>query len=180
LSEPGSPIAVFITLGSNIAPEYNLRRAVALLGQNHHLTIRAVSRVYTTAPVSASGAISREQPPFLNAAASVASDGYYSPLQLKFNVLRFIELLLGRKRSHDKFAPRVIDLDIALYGNLVIHTPYLTIPDPAILTRAHVALPLADLAPDHPHPITGEPLGAIAASFAGTPGITVRDDIRLT
>lgn len=169
-------IPVLVTLGSNIAPEHNLRRAVTMLHQNYHLRVRALSRVYESAPVSATGAVALDQPPFLNAAVWLDSDGYYAPLSFKFHVLRFIELLLGRRRSADKYAPRPIDLDIALYGDCLLSTPYLTLPDPDILARAHVALPLADVAPDWPHPLTGQSLAEIAASLARTAAIRVRDD----
>ncbi len=170
------PIPVLITLGSNIAPERNLSRAVTLLRQNYHLRVRALSRLYESAPIGATGAIALDQPPFLNAAALLESDGYYGPLALKFHVLRFIELLLGRRRSADKYAPRPIDLDLALYGDCILNSPYLTLPDPDILTRAHVAVPLADVAADWPHPLTGQPLAEIAAALAGTAEIRVRDD----
>jgi 2-amino-4-hydroxy-6-hydroxymethyldihydropteridine diphosphokinase len=165
-----------ITLGSNIAPEHNLPRAVAMLRQNYHLQVRALSRVYESAPISATGTVAPDQPPFLNAAALLESDGYYGPLALKFHVLRFIELLLGRRRSADKFAPRPIDLDLALYGDCVMSTPHLTLPDPDILTRAHVAVPLADVAPDWRHPLTGQRLAEIAAVLTPTADLRPRDD----
>jgi len=169
---------VFITLGSNIAPERNLARAVRMLGQNYHLALCAVSRVYETAPIDASGGIARDQGNFLNAAVLVETD-YYSAFRLKYDVLRFIERCLGRVRSADKFAARPIDLDIALYGDQVITTPLLTIPDLDILKRAYVALPLADLAPEFVHPCTGQTLSAVAERLAPQPGITVRDDLHL-
>jgi 2-amino-4-hydroxy-6-hydroxymethyldihydropteridine diphosphokinase len=173
-----NPVLVFITLGSNIAPARNLERAVRMLGQNHHLAICGVSRVYETAPIDASGGIARDQGNFLNAAVLVETD-YYTAFSLKYNVLRFIETCLGRVRSVDKYAARSIDLDIALYGDQVIAIPLLNIPDPDILKRAHVALPLADLAPQFVHPCTGQTLAAIAESLAVQPGITIRDDLCL-
>jgi 2-amino-4-hydroxy-6-hydroxymethyldihydropteridine diphosphokinase len=178
LSKLDKPVLVFLTLGSNIAPERNLARAVRMLGQNHHLALRAVSRVYETAPIDASGGIAHDQANFLNAAVLVETD-YYSPFSLKYNVLRFIETCLGRVRRTNKFAARPIDLDIALYDNHVIATPLLTIPDPGILNRAHVALPLADLAPEFVHPRTGQTLAAIAAPLAAQPGTTIRGDLHL-
>jgi len=171
-------VPLLITLGSNIAPERNLPRAVSMLRQNYHLRVRALSRVYESAPISATGAVAPDQPPFLNAAALLESDGYYGPLALKFHVLRFIELLLGRRRSADKYAPRPIDLDLALYGDCVVSGPHLTLPDPDILTRAHVAVPLADVAPDWPHPLTGQRLAEIAAALAPAADLRVRDDFR--
>jgi 2-amino-4-hydroxy-6-hydroxymethyldihydropteridine diphosphokinase len=173
------PVLVFITLGSNIAPEANLPRAVKMIQQNYHLRLCGVSRVYESAPINASGGVAPDQPAFLNAAVLVQSDGYFSALKLKFHTLRFIEFCLGRERGPDKFAPRPIDLDIALYGDQVITTPHLTVPDPDLLSRAFVALPLADLAPDHRHPITGQTLADIAAPFAAQPGVRVRADLNL-
>lgn len=169
-------VPVLITLGSNIEPERNLPRAVSMLRQNYHLRVRALSRVYESIPISATGGVALDQPPFLNAAALLESDGYYTLLALKFHVLRFIELLLGRRRSADKFAPRPIDLDLALYGDCVMSTPHLTLPDPDILTRAHVAVPLADVAPDWPHPLTGQRLAEIAAALATAADLRARDD----
>jgi 2-amino-4-hydroxy-6-hydroxymethyldihydropteridine diphosphokinase len=175
---PDRSIPVLITLGSNIDPESNLPRAVFILRQNHHMLVRAVSRVYESAPINAAGEIAPDQDRFLNAAVLIETD-YYSPFSLKYNVLRFVEKCLGRTRSADKFAPRPLDLDIALYDDRVIHDPRLTVPDPDILTRAHVALPLADVAPDWVHPDSGQTLAQIAAFFAGTPGIRVREDVGL-
>ncbi|HVO70690.1 MAG TPA: 2-amino-4-hydroxy-6-hydroxymethyldihydropteridine diphosphokinase [Aggregatilineaceae bacterium] len=178
MSKLDNPVPVFITLGSNIAPEENLPRAVRMLGQNHHLALCAVSRVYETAPLSANGQVARAQENFLNAAVLVETD-YYTAFSLKYNVLRFLESCLGRVRSMDRFAARPIDLDIALFGSQVIVTPLLSIPDPDILRRAHVALPLANLAPEFVHPCTGQTLAAIADLLAAEPGITIRDDLYL-
>lgn len=162
---------VFVTLGSNIDPEVNLPRAVRLLAAR--LALRATSRVYQTAPLDARGDVAAGQGAFLNAAALVETD--LPPVSLKFDVLRGIEAEMGRARTSDRYAPRPIDLDIALYGSLVIDDPdhRLTIPDPEILTRAHVALPLADLAPDFVHPVTGQTLAALAAPFVGAPGVSL-------
>lgn len=171
--KPDGSVPVLITLGSNIAPEANLPRAVFILRQNHHLVVRAASRVYESAPINAAGQVAPDQPSFLNAAVLIETD-YYAPFSLKYNVLRFIEKCLGRVRTADKFAPRPIDLDIALYADRVISHLRLTVPDPDILTRAHVALPLADLAPDWAHPITGQRLAAIAAPMRNTKSITLR------
>lgn len=172
MSEP-----VFITLGSNIEPERHLPQAVALLRQNYRLAMRGVSRVYAFPPVDAVGEVDATQPAFLNAAVLVET-GYYGPLRLKYEVLRFIETCLGRVRTADKFAPRTIDLDIALFGSRV-QSGLLTLPDPDIPRRAHVILPLADLAPDFAHPVTGQTLGALAASYAGVAASALREELVL-
>ncbi len=156
---------VFITLGSNIEPEKNLPQAVKLLSAE--VRILKASRVYETAPVGTSGRN------FLNAAVLVETDT--PPLVLKFEILRPIEARLGRVRTEDKNAPRPIDLDVALYGSLILDDPRngIRLPDPDILTRAHVALPLADLDPDCIHPLTDETLAQIAARLEHSPGVRV-------
>jgi 2-amino-4-hydroxy-6-hydroxymethyldihydropteridine diphosphokinase len=174
-SEVTLPEPAFITLGSNIDPHQNLRRAVQMIGQK--FPIQAVSRVYETAPIDATGRVDARQAAFLNAAVLITTDK--PPAEIKFKILRFLETMLWRVRTADKFAPRTIDLDIALYGDRVIESAGLTLPDPDILTRAHVALPLADLAPDFRHPVTGQTLAAIAASFETASGIAARDDLAL-
>ena len=173
-ADSGARIPALITLGSNIAPRQNLPRALALLRADPRMTLHAVSRVYETVPLDAEGAPMPEQAPFLNAAAWLwCRADIRSPFALKFEVLRAVEKALGRVRGADKFAPRPIDLDIALYADHVLQTPRLTLPDPQITTRAHVALPLADVAPNWPHPLTGEPLRVIAARFGSATGVRV-------
>jgi 2-amino-4-hydroxy-6-hydroxymethyldihydropteridine diphosphokinase len=178
LSELEIPVQAYITLGSNIDPARNLARAVQMLRQNHHLIVRAVSPVYCSAPLDATGAVNPAQADFLNAAAWLETD-HYTAHALKYTVLRFIETCLGRERSEDKFAPRPIDLDLALYADCVITDAQLTLPDPDILTKAHIALPLADIAPDVVHPVAGRTLAQIAAPFRDAAGITVQPDFDL-
>ena len=165
-------IPVFITLGSNLDPERNLPWAAGLL--HDQAGVARASRVYRSTALGPDGE-SLDQPDYLNAAVLVNLRDNVSPDEFKYRVLRAIETSMGRVRSADKYVARPIDLDLALYGDLVLDdlAHGLTLPDPQILTRAHVALPLADLAPDFVHPISGETLAAIAARFAGAPGIAV-------
>ena len=142
----------FISLGSNIDSEHNLREAVQRLAA--HCTLLAVSPVYETAPV---GKV--DQPNFLNAAALIATE--LTAGQLKTNVLQVIERELGRVRTEDKNAPRTIDLDISLFNDQVFDLGGRHIPDPDILKYAHIAVPLADLAPQQRHPEIGETLRQI-------------------
>jgi len=161
---------VFIALGSNIAPEHNLLEAVHLLAT--HCRVLAVSPVYETAPVG-----TLNQPNFLNAAALIETD--LPAADLKTQVLQPIEQVLGRIRTADKNAPRTIDLDIALYGEAVFDLGSRHIPDPDITRHAHVAIPLADLAPNLRHPETGQTLGDIAATLPGA-AMRLRLDIALS
>ncbi len=147
----------YLTFGSNVDAERNLPAGLALL-RPHGLA--AVSSVYETAAVG-----TREARPFLNAAAMVITDR--PPEEFKLAVCRRIEAQLGRVRvPGDKFAPRTIDLDIALWDDAVLDVLGSPVPDPDILRQLHVARPLADLAPDLVHPVDGRTLGIIAAALA--------------
>lgn len=142
----------FIALGSNIQPEVHLQEAIShlllSLGQ-----MKAISRVYRSKPVGG-----REQPDFLNAAVLMRVSGEPALIRTQ---LRKIETALGRVRTQDKYASRTMDLDLVLYGDRV--DPKFPLPDPEILTREHLAVPLAEIDPDFCHPITGEALETIAA-----------------
>lgn len=147
----------YLSLGSNIAPEQNLREAVALL--RGWTTVLAISPVYRSPPQG-----DTQQPAFLNMA--VKAHTLRSPLEFKRHVINRIEKDLDRQRDpHNINAPRTIDLDISLWNDEIIEygsKPW-RIPDADVRRYAHVAVPLADLAPDYAHPQTGESLGEIAA-----------------
>lgn len=163
---------VFITLGSNIAPAENLRWAAGLL--HDQVGVKKTSHVYRSTPLGPDGK-PLDQAGYLNAAVLVDVPDFVPPSEFKYRVLRAIEHSMGRTRTEDRYAARTIDLDLALYGKQVVDDEErgIHLPDPEIMTRAHVALPLADLAPEYPHPVTGEPLADIAARFAGTANINV-------
>lgn len=160
-------LPVFVTLGSNMNPERNITWAAGLLKDT--AIVEAMSRVYRSVPLGRDGQ-PLQQDVYLNAAVLISVPADLPPDVFKYRVLRPIEDSMGRVRTSDKFAPRPIDLDIALYSDLVTDAP-LVLPDPEILTRAHVALPLADLAPHFEHPVVRETLAVIAARFQDTPGI---------
>ena len=140
----------FIALGSNIEPEYHLPEATRHL---HSLgRMESVSFAYQSKPIG-----EREQPDFLNAAVLISVDEEPEVLR---TMLRGIETSLGRVRAEDKYASRTIDLDLVLLGDRV--DPMFPLPDPDILTRAHLAIPLAELDAEFCHPTTHEALGTIA------------------
>ncbi len=159
-------------MGSNIEPRVNIARAATLLLESFPQV--RFSRVFETEPVGAADA-----PWFLNAAAAISTD--LSPLELKYQLLRPLESSLGRRRCSDRNAPRTIDLDIAMCGDLVmkVKAEGLEIPDPQILNTAHIALPLADLAPEMLHPITGQSLREIAAGLTGGASVKPVVDMEL-
>lgn len=137
---------VFVLLGSNINKEVNLPTAVSLLRQQCQVV--AVSAIYETVPVGL-----KEQPNFWNTAVLLTTP--LTASQLKTQVLTPIEQQLDRQRTADKNAPRTIDLDIVLFNEQVLDNDLLKFP--------HVAVPMAELAPDMLHPETAESLSTIAA-----------------
>ncbi len=70
------------------------------------------------------------------------------PAEIKYDLLRNIENSLGRLRTQDKYAARTIDLDLIVYGDLVLDADGIKLPDPEILERPFLAIPLFELAPD--------------------------------
>ena len=158
----------FISLGSNIEPERHLPRAMIALAALGRLA--AGSMVYQNPALGTS-----PQADFLNAAARVETE--LDPLEIR-DILRGIEAVLGRVRSADKYAPRTIDLDLCLMGNRVLESDLLTLPDPELLSRAFLAVPMAELAPDFLHPITLEPLAKIAARLRRGAELLERPDVR--
>lgn len=147
------PVDAFIAVGSNIRPQQNVTDALELLQQQ--VRVLASSTFYWTSPLGRT-----DQPRFLNGVWRIRTS--LLPRSLKFDVLRGIESKLGRARTKDKYAPRPIDLDIVLYGRLVLNEPDLLIPDPDVRRRPFIAVPLLELAPDLTMPDTGEPIAALA------------------
>jgi 2-amino-4-hydroxy-6-hydroxymethyldihydropteridine diphosphokinase len=142
----------YLALGSNLGDRpANLQAALAALPPA--VTVLAASPVYETAPWGFS-----DQPAFLNQVVQASTD--LDPLALLAH-LKAIESLLGRTPTF-RYGPRLIDLDILLYDDLVLETPAgcsssaLTIPHPHLHERAFVLVPLADLAPDLRHPLLNQ------------------------
>jgi 2-amino-4-hydroxy-6-hydroxymethyldihydropteridine diphosphokinase len=139
---------VILGLGSNIEPQENLPRAVDLLCE--HVTIQAISRAWETP------AVGNPAPDFLNAAIQVLTP--LPPDELKRQVIHPIEARLGRVRTADKNAPRTVDIDILAYDGEIL--------DPLVWEQAYLAVPLAELAPGHTHPETGESIAHAAVRLA--------------
>ncbi len=151
---------VYLSLGSNVGERaQNLERAVEALEQDEiHLIAR--SSVYETEPQDMT-----EQAWFLNVV--VECETRYFPLQL-LSTLQKIEKELGRVRSGAvPRGPRVIDIDVLLFGNVVMNTPKLTIPHPRMLVRRFVLAPLLEIASELKHPETKEALSNYLSKVAG-------------
>ena len=147
----------FIGVGSNIAPEENIREALRRLAQSTRLV--SISAFYREPAIGRP-----EEPDFYNGVVSIDTD--LPPATLKWQVLRPIETALGRQRGADKYASRTIDLDLLLYGDITLSTGELTLPDPDILKRPFVAIPLSEIAPDLMLPGFGIPIRSAAEQFA--------------
>jgi 2-amino-4-hydroxy-6-hydroxymethyldihydropteridine diphosphokinase len=143
----------WLLLGSNIEPEKNLRRAVALIAERD--TLMGVSSVWQSPPADGS-----DQPDYWNAAVLIRTAK--SPAEIYTLLIAPIERTLGRVRSADAFGPRTMDIDLAMVDDRAEEYSGRRLPHPDILQRAYVALPLAELSPDKQHPETGEPLRVIA------------------
>jgi len=149
---------VYLGLGSNLGErQANLNAAIAALPA----AVKALraSSVYETEPWGY-----RDQPPFLNQV--VEGDTGLAPLDLLAHLKR-IEAALGRQPSF-RYGPRLIDLDILLYGDQVIELPGLTIPHPRLEERAFVLAPLAEIAPELRHPVTGMTMRELASKISMT------------
>ncbi|MFW6158917.1 MAG: 2-amino-4-hydroxy-6-hydroxymethyldihydropteridine diphosphokinase [Planctomycetota bacterium] len=152
-TRPPATADVYVAVGANIDPESNILAAFDRLAR--WVRVVATSSFYRTPALGRP-----EQPPFLNGVWQVATD--VGPRPLKSRVLRAVESELGRVRTEDRYAARPIDLDIAVYGDLVIVERGLRIPDPDIRERAFLAVPLLELAPGLVLPDTGEALADLA------------------
>jgi 2-amino-4-hydroxy-6-hydroxymethyldihydropteridine diphosphokinase len=145
----------YVGLGANLGPrEITLLRAVDLLAETEGVDVRAVSQLRETEPV---GVV--EQPLFLNGA--VALDTSLSPRELLDRLLE-IERELGRVREL-RWGPRVVDLDLLVYGDRRMEEPGLRVPHPRLHERRFALEPLAELDPELDVPGLGRVEDALAA-----------------
>lgn len=136
---------VYIALGTNLGDrQANLEEAIVRL--QPIVQVIACSPVYETPPW---GYI--EQPDFLNQV--VQGETSLEPMDL-LDLLKRIEMEMGRVKTIQN-GPRLIDLDLLFYGDLILETERLTLPHPRMVGRGFVLLPLADLAPNLVHPLLG-------------------------
>jgi 2-amino-4-hydroxy-6-hydroxymethyldihydropteridine diphosphokinase len=152
-------VEAYIGVGSNIEPERNLPTALKLLQQR--LEVVAIATVYRTAPIDRP-----DQAAYLNTVWQIRTD--VPPRQIKFDILRRIESELGRVRTQDRYRARTIDLDLLLYGDLVLRDADLILPDPDIRRRPFLAIPLFELNPALILPDTQERLQHVVSAFNGS------------
>ncbi len=158
---PKTPVAA-IALGSNLPSKFgdreaNLREAIRRVGELGRVV--GVSGFYDTEPVGVLG----EQPRFLNGAMLLETG--LKPVEL-MRALLGVERAMGRVRDPGVVkGPRVIDLDLLLFGEVVMATAELTLPHPEMQARRFVMMPLNEIASGMRHPVLGRTVGELAAEL---------------
>lgn len=153
---------ICLSLGANLGDrEVTIARAIKLMAAGG-VRLLAVSGMYATEPVGY-----RDQPEFINCAATVATD--LEPHAL-LSRLRAIERVLGR-RARAKWHEREIDIDIVLFGERIVDTPDLVIPHPQMSSRAFVLAPLAEIAPNARNPVLGATVEQLLAACDDRSGV---------
>jgi 2-amino-4-hydroxy-6-hydroxymethyldihydropteridine diphosphokinase len=149
-------VRAYVGLGSNLGD----RAAHLLLG------LSALSRLPKThllrlSPVYETDPVGPPQPPYLNMVAELETE--LSPKGLLAEMLR-VEKALGRERR-ERWGPRTLDLDLLLYGDLVLEEAGLSVPHPRLHERAFVLVPLLDLLPEGRHPLLAQSFAELLASL---------------
>ena len=145
---------IYLALGTNLGDRpANLRAAIETLPPE--IKVIAESKVYETPPWGY-----EDQPAFLNMA--VKCETALEPESL-LKRLKQLEVRLGREQSF-RWGPRLIDIDILFYDDLILESESLIIPHPRLQERAFVLVPLADIAPDFVHPVLKETIKELLAS----------------
>ena len=154
----------YIGVGSNLEdPPAQVLRAFAKLAELPRTKVILTSPIYRTRPF---GPV--EQPDYANAVAGLLTQ--LPPHEL-LSALQSIEAAQGRPKERQHWGPRIIDLDVLVYGRERLEDPDLTVPHPGIVERNFVLYPLADIAPDLDIPGLGrvtELKGRVTSEGLGT------------
>lgn len=158
---------VYLSLGGNLGDRLAvLCKAVKCLQAVTGIAVVHVSRVYETAPWGVT-----EQPKFLNIAIEIETA--FSPLEL-LHIVKELEKDLGRG-SGIRWGPRMVDIDIILFGDATIRTPELTVPHAHFRERHFVLTPLAEIAPEAIDPETGHTMAVLRDTLTGDDPVPYAD-----
>ncbi len=156
-------VTAYVGIGSNLGD----RAGNLLLGvrglMEASFQVTKLSAIYETEPVGLEGASN-----FLNMVAEIRSVGI-TPTQMLARMLR-IEYLLGRADKSMK-KPRTIDLDLLVFGQEQMNTPFLTLPHPRAHLRRFVLVPLNEVCPTLTHPVLNKPVGTLLAQCEDTSSV---------
>jgi len=152
-----------IAIGSNLDSDFGssqqiVKAAIKALDRFGQIQILRVSNWYQTKAVTLS---ELSQPDYINGCATLQTT--LSPIALLTRLLD-VEVQFGRIRRA-KWDARTLDLDLLLYENYILNTPDLIIPHPRMVDRTFVMLPLAEIAPDWIHPVTGDRIDRMAQNL---------------
>jgi 2-amino-4-hydroxy-6-hydroxymethyldihydropteridine diphosphokinase len=146
----------YIALGSNLGCKRdNIAQAIQLMAALPGVKINKISSLYETEPWGKT-----DQEKFINQVIEIETS--LQPMDL-LQELQKIEIKMGRQRK-EKWGPRLIDLDILLYGNEVMNDPHLTIPHPRMRERLFVLVPLAEIGADIQFPEDGAAVEEVLSS----------------
>jgi 2-amino-4-hydroxy-6-hydroxymethyldihydropteridine diphosphokinase len=141
---------VYLGIGSNLGSRQdNCMKAISMI-EDSGLTVTRISSMYETEPWG-----SADQPMFINMA--IAAETSFTPVEL-LALLKEIETKMGRQPAA-KWGPRIIDLDILLYDDIIMNNNRLTIPHPLMHKRDFVLKPLSEIAPEKVHPVLLKKIG---------------------
>ncbi|MCD5411386.1 2-amino-4-hydroxy-6-hydroxymethyldihydropteridine diphosphokinase [Thermodesulfovibrionales bacterium] len=162
---------IYIGIGSNIGSrEANCIKAVEILREKG-IIIKKASSMYETEPWGL-----KDQPKFINMAIETETE--LSPEWLLV-VTQEAEREMGRQ-SIAKWGPRVIDLDILFYGDMIVEMERLKIPHPLLCERDFVILPLSEISPDKVHPVSKKSISQIAAIKKPTSAFSTQKGMKMS
>ena len=161
-------VTVYLSVGSNMGDSHaNCLEGIARVGGLPGTRVTRTSRFYKTAPVDF-----LDQDWFVNGTVQIETT--LEPLDL-IRGLKSVEQSMGQISKSVRFGPRIIDLDILLYGELVMETELLSIPHPRMQNRMFVLKPLCDIDSDLRHPVLGVTIRELMERIENDPDQTVLD-----
>ena len=148
----------FIGVGSNVGEKaHNCRKGIEAIHKSEDCVVEAQSPLYETEPVYLEG-----QDWFVNGVARIRTHLDPSPLLER---LKIIEHDMGRQPGGVRFGPRILDLDILFYDDLILQGAGLQIPHPKLHERRFVLQPLCDVGPDVVHPVFGQTIQSLLSEL---------------